>query len=558
MFISKFWTLLITLVATIMLGVILLARDVINRERVENATAILYKEVTKADVALKLHARKRLDILLKVAVDPEVRRSLAQASAKPDSRDAIRDKLLAAMRKANDDLNDFKADLLMAIDVRGTVVCQAGAKEREHGHNFAGFPAVDGALRGYVRDDIWKLDKEVFLVAARPVIHEGRYVGALVHLMKVSDKLATEISPTVQFALFSNLMMVAVGAPRIEGYRVADGTFIADPIGEVLASESYKKRGYSEVRRLSTGQGEFMAVYAKIRGEAAANGVGFALTYPLDLMTSPKDIYDKASTQDIQELPRLWLILGLILITAVAWVLIYFEGQRPISKLLVAVVELTKSDPKDRMNVYRFRRKIRKIAEAINKAIDYKLKSVLEDTESSSKSIDSILGNPEEDRLSSAAFKFEEPTASDIPPPPPPSGDNAPEPDTVSKNLQSAIADTLGKASNGTASPPPPRKKEGGGPPKVPGKTSSPGPKENGKDDAPKDEEAYFHQIYEKFVALKKELGESVEQLTYERFKGTLVKNRDTLVARYKCSSVKFQVYEKDGKASLKATPVKD
>ena len=72
------------------------------------------------------------------------------------------------------------------------------------------------------------------------------------------------------------------------------------------------------------------------------------------------------------------------------------------------------------------------------------------------------------------------------------------------------------------------------------------------------DEDAYFHEIFEEFLALKKELGESVEQLTFEKFQGTLIKNRDTLKARYGCASVRFQVYEKDSKASLKATPVKN
>ncbi len=541
MFISKFWTVLITLVATVMLGVIILARDVINRERIDNATAILYKEVTKADVALKLHARKRLDILLKVAVEPEVRRSLAVASAKPSSAESIRDNLLATLRKANADLGDFKADLLMALDLNGTVVCQAGRKEREHGHNFEGFPAVDAALRGYVRDDIWKLDKEVFLVATRPVIHEGRYVGAIVHLMKITDQLATELSKSVQFALFSENMMLAVGKPKIEGQPNADGSFIADPLGEVLSSESFKKRGYSEVRRLSTSQGEFMAVYSKIRGEAAENGVGFALSFPLSLMASPKDIYDKASTQDIEALPRLWLIIGFILAVAVGMVLMYFEGQRPISKLYDAVILLTKSDPKDQMNVYRFRRKIRKIAEGINQAVDFKMRAVLEDTEARDKSIDSILGNPEEDRLSSASFKFEEPHASDIPPPPPA---DMPEPDTVSRNLQSAIRESLDPGSPTQSA----QEEAPTSPPKVTPK----------KVDKKEDEESYFHEIFEQFVALKKKLGEPVQQLTYDRFKGTLIKNRDTLVARYACSRVKFQVYEKGGKASLKATPVKE
>ena len=35
-------------------------------------------------------------------------------------------------------------------------------------------------------------------------------------------------------------------------------------------------------------------------------------------------------------------------------------------------------------------------------------------------------------------------------------------------------------------------------------------------------------------------------------------KARKTVMDKHKCKAVKFQVYVKDGKAALKATPVKD
>ena len=43
-----------------------------------------------------------------------------------------------------------------------------------------------------------------------------------------------------------------------------------------------------------------------------------------------------------------------------------------------------------------------------------------------------------------------------------------------------------------------------------------------------------------------------------EKFAQTLKKNRDALIERHRCKRVKFTVYTKDGRASLKATPVKD
>lgn len=536
MFISKFWITLVTLVATVMLAVIILAQDVINREKIENTTAILYKEVAKADVALKLHARKRLDILLQVAVDPTVRHSLQVASAKPDHASQVHDKLLAALRKLNIELKEYKADLLIALDSRGIVAAQAGAKEQAMGYSLAGFPAVEAALRGYVRDDIWQLDKSVYLIAARPVIQEGRYVGALVHALKVSDKLATEVSPAIQFAMFSGNMMIAVGAPKIEGETNAQGATIADPLGEVLASKKYQDRGYSDVQRIKTHEGEFMAVYAKVRGEAAAHNVGYAVTAPLDLMTSPTDVYERAGKQDVEALPWAILIAGFVVLSLIGWLFTYLEGQRPVMHMLRSVEDMTRSDPKDQLNVYRFRRKMRKIAQAVNKMIDYKLRSILEDGESSSvKSIDSILGTQDESRLSSASFKFIEASSDDVPPPPP-----GPEQSQRNPSPKTPPAPKR-----------PPAPPSGGKPPVAPQRAGA-------AHDAPVEEGAYFQEIYDQFVALKRQLGEPVDQLTFDKFKITLAKNRDTLKARYGCAAVKFQVYEKDGKASLKATPVKD
>lgn len=541
MFISKFWITLVTLVGTAMLAVIILAKDVINRERIENTTTILYKEVSKADVAIKLHARKRLDVLLQVAVDADVRRSLQSASAKAENAALVRDKLLSALRKLNTDLKEYKADLLMALDNRGVVIAQAGARERESGYNMGGFPVVEAALKGYVHDDVWQLDKEVFLIAAQPVIQEGRYVGAVVHALKVSDKLATEISPALQFALFAGNLMIAVGTPKIEGQVNAQGSTIADKLGEVLTSKQFQERGYSDIQRIKTQDGEFMAVYAKIRGEAAENNVGYAVVASLDLMGSPTDVYERAGKQDIDALPLVWLIIGFVFLTLVGWLFTYIEGQRPVMRMLRIVEDMARSDPKDQINVYRFRRKMRKIAQAINKMIDYKLKSLLEDGESSKvKSIDSILGTQDDTRLSSASFKFIEASASEVPDAPP-----GAEPQ---KGLSTSKPSEAKKAPPSPKRPPTPPM---GKPPIAPQRNSSP-------PEGSKEELAYFQEIYQKFVDLKKQLGEPLEQLTFDKFQITLAKNRDTLKARYGCTVVKFQVYEKDGKASLKATPVKD
>lgn|GEM_PF-758064 len=73
-------------------------------------------------------------------------------------------------------------------------------------------------------------------------------------------------------------------------------------------------------------------------------------------------------------------------------------------------------------------------------------------------------------------------------------------------------------------------------------------------DPTPNDE---FRKTFDEFVALKKQCGERTESLTYDKFSDKLRKNRASLMAKHKCKSVRFQVYVKDGKAALKATPIK-
>jgi hypothetical protein len=64
--------------------------------------------------------------------------------------------------------------------------------------------------------------------------------------------------------------------------------------------------------------------------------------------------------------------------------------------------------------------------------------------------------------------------------------------------------------------------------------------------------------VYEQFVATKQQCGENTEGFTYEKFEQTLKKNRDALVQRHGAKRVKFSVYVKEGKAALKASPIKD
>ncbi|WP_306413921.1 MXAN_5187 C-terminal domain-containing protein, partial [Chondromyces apiculatus] len=108
--------------------------------------------------------------------------------------------------------------------------------------------------------------------------------------------------------------------------------------------------------------------------------------------------------------------------------------------------------------------------------------------------------------------------------------------------------------------PPPPRRPA---PPRPPGaEITEPGVALEGAvlsadPGQPLDELTEWRAVYEEFRTVKQQCGEPVDSLTFEKFKATLQRNKDALVSRHNCTRVKFTVYVKDGKAALKASPVK-
>lgn len=71
------------------------------------------------------------------------------------------------------------------------------------------------------------------------------------------------------------------------------------------------------------------------------------------------------------------------------------------------------------------------------------------------------------------------------------------------------------------------------------------------------EDEAHFREVFEQFVRTRQECGEDTRDLTYSRFVQKLIKNRRPIMDKYQCSSVRFQVYVKQGKAALRAVPVR-
>jgi len=70
-------------------------------------------------------------------------------------------------------------------------------------------------------------------------------------------------------------------------------------------------------------------------------------------------------------------------------------------------------------------------------------------------------------------------------------------------------------------------------------------------------DEAHWRQVFDEFVRARKRCGETIDGIAYDRFMAKLQANRAQLMQKHGCRTVHFSVYVKEGKAALKATPVR-
>ena len=71
-------------------------------------------------------------------------------------------------------------------------------------------------------------------------------------------------------------------------------------------------------------------------------------------------------------------------------------------------------------------------------------------------------------------------------------------------------------------------------------------------------DEVHYREVYDKFLETRQQCHEDVSDLTYDRFLAKLLKNRQQIVEKHKAKAVRFQVYVKEGKAALRALPVRE
>jgi hypothetical protein len=69
--------------------------------------------------------------------------------------------------------------------------------------------------------------------------------------------------------------------------------------------------------------------------------------------------------------------------------------------------------------------------------------------------------------------------------------------------------------------------------------------------------DGHVKEVFDDYLAARLSCGEATANLSLDKFRAKLDANRQQLIAKYACRTARFSVYVKDGKAAIKATPIR-
>ncbi len=574
MFFSKIWFFVVALAAAVALTIALVmprpaARAVVGEEKHRLVVACGVVDILLAD-----DARNRLDLTATFGRAEEVVSSLAAASGV----DKIDEARMKAVRTTASDLmkgikGERTPDFAVLVDRKGRVVARVRLDENDFGDVVAGRPLIDDALAGYMRDDLWAYNGSMYFVTAAPVIRPpNEYVGAVVLGHGVTNALSQRLVKGLDVDVGFYL-----GKDGVAGSKTiaVDHNRLLDQVKKLSGADLSRDCEATRPIDVTTGKEDYAAVVARLPGEAGARQAYYSVFIRRAAARGFAGTLSVVNQSDLGFGNFPWILVGggFLIALALGIGLMFVESDRPLRKLSADAVRLAKGEI-ERLSEDAHPGKFGSIARSVNIHID----KLGREAKTAKKDLDQLLGPAPEGGLGTIDL-----LATALPARPGGGGPASPPPPSDFKFSTSTTTPAFGAPTApvaAAAAPPRPPPARPATPPPVkpaapPPPSSSaiahastlPGPGVAGGDKpaivddilaSGEHVDPYFKEVYEQFVALKKQCNEPTAGLTYAKFAEKLVRNRDELIAKNGCKEVKFTVYVKEGKAALKATPVKD
>lgn len=548
MLLSRFWYVLLGLLLGTAVFLLHVASSMYNRAGLRFRSEGLSADVQVVSWYLRDDARQRSAQLIQFALDPDVSKYLQQANGSETKIPGeARERLLGALKRVNAQVpKDLAFDSVFAVDQHGRVIAYLGYEQGAGGEDFelGGYPVVADALHGYVRDDTLILDRP-YRIVARPVEYDmsAMPAGAIVGARAIDDRFAQELVERTGAAVafyaptLTNRVRAGAAAPPDSQFDVARFDQIIGDLADLEEDKDYKEKGRSSVREIG---GQLSVQYSRLPGEAWRLGAGYAVARLPAAVAGPLGFFAVADDKD-KAAGNIGLAVLLALLGAgLGLFFSVLEHTRPL-RIFHREVQKLGAGETDALAPSKFRGLYRKIASDLNDGVD------------------KILAKGGGPRRGPADFKE---VLGDIP--------DQPQMSAFSLPGDAQASDPASGGSHPASNPPPAasRPLPPSAPKRMPRPPSAPGASPNLDGTMPEgglggwgsgaSDENEWRAVFQEFVNTKRQCGENVDGFTYEKFEVTLRKNRDTLIQRHGAARVKFSVYVKDGKAALKANPIRE
>jgi hypothetical protein len=373
MLLSRFWYFILALALGASIAATYVVQHYYNRTTERWMKDALAADSISVGATLRDDARRRASELIPIALDKDIREGLAKASDSDDLPEDVRQKVGSALGKLAAQ-SDPKFTAVYATDADGRVVGSAGG-DYQVGANIGGFSVVADALAGWLRDDTWS-QKRLLRVVARPVERDGggEPIGAIVGVTVIDNDFATAISKRTgaSITFYANKETRAHGLPWDEGdsspqnVSIIDLDTIQSDIGEATAEPEYVAKGRSKVRRPRE---DFGVVYARLPGEAADLGAGYAVGRKVTTFKTPWAFVMGVEGQARDAAPRVWLIVAIVVAGGLGLLFSILEHTTPLSAFKREAA-LFAQGKVDQLAPSRFRGAYKKIAADINDGVE--------------------------------------------------------------------------------------------------------------------------------------------------------------------------------------------
>jgi Double sensory domain of two-component sensor kinase len=595
MFLSKIWFILIALVSAVAATFALVA----PKPAVRNLEALEKQRLDRAQYAaeqmFKVDAHKRIDLVAKLGRDAILSESLDAASRGSGEYAVIHRTIGDRFRTLIPDLATGGIDEIVALDNKGRVIARVGGEnEKEYGDFIGGVEVVADALRGYLSDDAWGVGGKLERVAGAPVLSKSkdRIVGAVYVAAETGPSLVERLKKNLDVDTALLLRGKVIASSRAAG----DLDGLPELVSQHTAEIVELKR--TPALQLPLGSDTLLAVAAPFPGQAGEQQGYYALIgvqppVKTDL-SALRSLLTNVTSNDLKGgFP--WVLLTIVTFAMIASGLLLqrLEVEVPVGRLRRELQKLAAGDI-HKIDDLKYGGKYGGLARDVNAAVERFTHAPGARSEMAGKDLNAILGpsggstfdlppagsafsgsDPAPAFAPPAAPAFAAPPAPSFPPPPPGGFAPPPLPSFNPPPAPSFSAPSLPQpfSAGGAASLPPAIKPA---PWSQPQQLPTGALEDSGANasadrqmpdgeatrvvpyDLQEEEDAHFRHVFDDFVETKRSCGEPTAGLTQAKFLQKLRDNKSALVAKHACRTVRFSVYVKDGKAALRATPIRE